>query len=250
MPLRISAVGQPQGVSPYREMNSGNSVGTAKSGHHRTHLSKLADWVFGYDVFIWYTRLDDLERYAVGLRNTLTQKGLICFVDSSEFETGFSWQDQGRRALRKSSKIVLLLSPSVVASKGIKDELLFNISLESGKRPISVVNVGSTSDIISADSEFSQLLIRNGVDLSDQLWIAESPAAASAKVPSVEVVDLSQQRLQTSPTIHLAAPNYGGNGLHPCRINAYIHQRNRIRIPETCPSRTECGPQPVPSAGG
>jgi hypothetical protein len=55
-----------------------------------------------------------------------------------EFETGFSWQDQGRRALRKSSKIVLLLSPSASVSPGIKEELNFNASLDSRKRSISV----------------------------------------------------------------------------------------------------------------
>lgn len=146
-------------------------------------------WVFGYDLFISYTRRDGLANYAAELRNGLRRKGLVSFVDSSELETGLSWRQSGRSSLLRSRKIVLLLGPSVPTSPGIKDELEFNASLDLKKKPISVVTFDASHSAVIADAEFLQLLTRNGVDLSEHVWIPEPLPSSEMRAPSEYVID-------------------------------------------------------------
>jgi hypothetical protein len=83
---------------------------------------RLVDFFFGYDFFVSY-RWSDGRVYALRLRDELAHRGLVVFLDSSDFEYGESWRRQAQRALRRSSRLLLVGSPQVHASEAVAREL-------------------------------------------------------------------------------------------------------------------------------
>ena len=67
---------------------------------------RIADFLFGYDFFISYCWADG-RQYAVALQNRLNALGFNCFLDSSDYAKGDNWRQQGRRALKKTSRLIL-----------------------------------------------------------------------------------------------------------------------------------------------
>lgn len=136
---------------------------------------KVFDWIFGYDLFISYSRIGWHERYAVDLAKRLTAQpyDFKCFLDAHSMETGGSWKLQGRRSLRTSSKILLLLTPGVLESAGVRDELEYNKSLKEGRKPISLVDIQNTWPKVQNHAEFLQLLTDDGTGVAEILRIEE-----------------------------------------------------------------------------
>jgi WD40 repeat protein len=134
------------------------------------------DWIFGYDLFISYSRLGWDERYAVGLAEQLSRSpyDFKCFLDAKSLETGYSWRLQGRRALRKSSKIILLLTPGVLLSPGVRDELEYNNSLGSKRKSVSFVNIQEAWTRVATDTDFVKLLEIDGSAAAESLRIQET----------------------------------------------------------------------------
>jgi WD40 repeat protein len=169
-------------------------TGLAQSASARSTLSdrnragRFAEKLFRYDLFISYTRKDGLEAYAHALAAALKQLGLICFVDQNDFETGRGWRASGRSALSRSSKIVLLLSPSIRESAGIGDELAFNRSLGVRAKPITAV-VFNARPAWADEEETRKFLEENGIDLAGDLWICEGAAGWPPTTPSLAVLE-------------------------------------------------------------
>ena len=89
-------------------------------------------------------------------------------------EAGGSWKLQGRRSLRKSSKIILLLTPGVLQSPGVRDELEYNNWLGSRRKPVAFVNVQNASAKILADEQFLELFSIDGNSAFESLRIEET----------------------------------------------------------------------------
>jgi hypothetical protein len=71
-------------------------------------LERSLYYFFGYDFFISY-RWSDARVYAVGLREALVSRGLVFFLDS-DYAKGDDWREEGRRALHRSSRLLLVCS--------------------------------------------------------------------------------------------------------------------------------------------
>lgn len=135
-----------------------------RNGVHKSVVDSVFDFMFGYDLFICYSRQGWGETYAVALAQALSQSPkLQCFVDAERMETGLRWEAQGRRALRKSKKIVLLATPKVIGSKGVKDELDHNLSLNTRAKPVTIIDVAGAWETVKKDADFvARLPSRDG----------------------------------------------------------------------------------------
>jgi len=153
----------------------------------RKFWQRAIHWIFGYDLFISYSRIDWNEQYAINLAEKLSQApfDFKCFLDAKGMESGASWKVQGRWALQRSSKIILLLTPGILHSKGVRDELEFNCSLRERRKPVAIVNVANAWDQVSQNPELMQLLSTAEGSATDSLRIDEENAA----VPSRTVIE-------------------------------------------------------------
>ncbi|MEM6539254.1 MAG: TIR domain-containing protein [Pseudomonadota bacterium] len=160
----------------------------------RKKIDVILDFCFGYDIFISYSRLGWSEVYALALAKRLAEPPeLRCFVDSRSMEAGPSWIQQGRRALRKSSKIYLLATPEVDQSRGVEEELDYNAKLGKRAKPVTIVDVAGAWASLEQGSAFKDRLEGCGVPVDEGLRIEEP----NSDLPSDEVIE----RIRTDFTI-------------------------------------------------
>lgn len=154
-------------------------------------IDPVLDYFFGYDLFISYSRIDWSESYASELLKVLSAHpyDFRCFVDLKDMETGYSWRKQGRRSLRKSSKIILLLTPGATRSTGVFDELVYNSELKPKSKPITIIDVKSTRGSLDRDSRFYKILQKQSDVFEELLFIEE----AQDFRPSTELVQRISQ---------------------------------------------------------
>lgn len=127
-------------------------------------LGRLINFVFGYDFFISYCWIDGRD-YAVALARQLQDQGFECFLDSSDYAKGDNWKDQGRRALKKTSRLILVGTPKALVSEPVQHEL--EIFSHLGRRILPIDFECSLSDA-PVDSPVTRHLS------SDILFITES----------------------------------------------------------------------------
>lgn len=99
---------------------------------------KVVDYVFGYDFFISYCWADG-RSYAQALQQQLEGQGFRVFLDSSDYAMGDNWRQQGRRALKKTSYLLLVGSPRALESEPVLNEVRIFSRLG---RPIIPIDVG------------------------------------------------------------------------------------------------------------
>ncbi|MCL4206891.1 MAG: TIR domain-containing protein [Pirellulaceae bacterium] len=179
-------------------MSEDRAQGTAASGDAefveraarlagRGWFQRVLDWFYGYDYFISY-RWSDGRSYALGLAEQLEQDGFDCFLDSADYIKGDNWKRVGERALRKTSRLVLVGSPHAVRPDPPRDadhdpvlrEL--QIFTATGKRVIPINFDGSLSSSDARDSALARYLDQDG------LWIQETRAQLSHG-PSAETLE-------------------------------------------------------------
>ena len=102
----------------------------------RPHWHRLVDLIFGYDYFISYS-WGDGRQYAVELRKALEPYRLKCFLDVEEFAKGSNWHFEARRALKKTTRLILVGSPGALKSKAVGKELEIFLGLRRHIIPIS-----------------------------------------------------------------------------------------------------------------
>ena len=85
-------------------------------------MSSLRRYLFGYDVFISYSR-KDASLYAASLANRLTDKGISCFIDQWGTEPGEDLPKGLKRTLVNSRILVLLSTHEAIASKSVEKEI-------------------------------------------------------------------------------------------------------------------------------
>lgn len=117
-------------------------------------LTRLVDYLFGYDFFISYCWKDGRE-YAVALHNNLQELGFNCFLDSSDYAKGDHWRNQGKRALKKTSRLILIVTPEALKSEPVNNEL--RIFTELGRR-ILPIDINNTLSNLNGSGNFQKYL--------------------------------------------------------------------------------------------
>ncbi len=105
-------------------------------------LQWTLDFVSGYDFFIAYTWADG-RTYAHELYKELRRQGFECFWDRTSFEVGDNLKLASRRALHKTSYLIVVASPRIFES----DHVLREVKIfRRTKRRIIPINFGRTLD--------------------------------------------------------------------------------------------------------
>jgi TIR domain len=97
--------------------------------------------LFGYDFFISYAWYDG-RPYAEALVRRLALKpyGYRCFIDQKEMGGGEAWRTSIRKALRRTSVMVLVASPAALASDNVFEEVR---TFSARQRPLIPISFAS-----------------------------------------------------------------------------------------------------------
>ena len=164
--------------SSTRSKQAERSTETKDPIEKRGVLQKLADFLFGYDFFISYCWADG-RIYAVELQERLETLGFNCFLDSSDYAKGDNWRAAGRRALKKTSRLILVGTPEALLSEPVANEL--RIFSKLNRRVFPIDFGGALAGIGSDEGLFKYLD-------PDMLRVLEADEAL-ANGPSEEVLD-------------------------------------------------------------
>jgi hypothetical protein len=99
----------------------GQDLGTITPEDQRPLFQRVADFLFGYDYFISYAWSDG-RAYAAALTRELEGMGFECFLDSEDYAKGDNWRMAGRRAIRKTARLILVGSPGALDSEPVLRE--------------------------------------------------------------------------------------------------------------------------------
>ena len=103
---------------------------------------RLVDVIFGYDFFISYTWADG-SKYAHSLCEKLKAQGFTVFLDEEEYVRGDNWTLLGRRALKKTRQLALIVTPRVHESGPVLKELT---AFHTTGRRIIPIEIGDSLD--------------------------------------------------------------------------------------------------------
>src|SRR4051812_43407315 len=87
-----------------------NRGGGAPAGFGPAFKEFLQTQLFGFDFFISY-RTADADGYATSLHAGLTAEGFDCFLDARHYEAGHNLPQMQSRALKRSNKLLVIVSP-------------------------------------------------------------------------------------------------------------------------------------------
>ena len=90
-------------------------------------LRRIVDAIFGFDFFISYSSRDPDQigrNYALALKNLLTDRDYVCFLDSTDYEKGEDWQEVGKVALNRTRSLLVVATPAIFDSKPVLREVL------------------------------------------------------------------------------------------------------------------------------
>jgi len=103
-------------------------------------MGRLVDVIFGYDFFVSYTWADG-SKYAHSLCEKLKAQGFTVFLDQEEYARGDNWTLLGRRALKKTRQLALIVTPRVHGSGPVLKELT---TFQSTGRRIIPIEIGDS----------------------------------------------------------------------------------------------------------
>src|SRR4030095_3316015 len=101
---------------------------------------RLVDVIFGYDFFVSY-RWADGSKYAHSLYEKLKAQGFTVFLDEEEYARGDNWTLLGRRALKKTRQLALIVTPRVHESGPVLKEIT---AFQSTGRRIIPIEIGDS----------------------------------------------------------------------------------------------------------
>lgn len=143
-------------------------------------LRALSDRIFGYDVFISYSR-QDASGYACALDGQLKRIGYRPFLDSQEMPPGEALTASLRNALARSSALVMVVSPGGLKSTYMPKEFDHYTTQRTRNWKIVPISIGRTLDEAAPDLPLAERLRTR----ADVIWISES-ADNLATGPSAE----------------------------------------------------------------
>lgn len=139
-------------------------------------------FLFGYDVFISYSRKDAAE-YAELLEQRLEATGFATFRDDHEIAPGDPLNSVIRRAVLRSRQFILVDTPDARKSSWVVNEV--KVRLQSGKKSITRIRFSGLEEIPWAGdsgSTFSQ-------SLEGFVWLEETSDQLVSGRPSRQVLD-------------------------------------------------------------
>jgi WD40 repeat protein len=134
--------------------------------------------ILGYDIFISYRRSDG-SAYAEKLWRDLKSAGLTPFLDRDETPGGAQLTPTLVRALRKSRMLVVLLTPDVLDSEWVQQE----VETFAGFKRRAIVPINIDNYIGRHNLESTRL-----ARLKDYSWIEETREGLETGVPSRDVL--------------------------------------------------------------
>ncbi|MDE0023526.1 MAG: TIR domain-containing protein [Spirochaetaceae bacterium] len=153
------------------------SIERSQIGPRRLSLSRLTAWIFGFDYFISYPWSDG-KCYATTLAYHLRKQGFECFLDSDDVAKGDNWRVIVNFALRRTSRLLVICSPSVVDSKAVAREV--DVFLRTRRRIIPI-DFGTTLKNASRNIRLRQLIDESVVSICENV-------AAITNGPSENVI--------------------------------------------------------------
>lgn len=117
-------------------------------------INKIRRWIFGYDIFISYSRADSLD-YAYTLARHFMDKGYECYIDQlSSIAPGKELPSNIKNAVKRSTSFVLVGSRGAQKSEPIGEEVKLFLG-SSRNRPLIPITVGGA---ISVDADWYNLV--------------------------------------------------------------------------------------------
>lgn len=113
----------------------------------------------GYDFFISYAWKDG-RQYAVSLRESLGSRGFRCFLDSEDYEKGTSWKSEGKRALKKAERLLLVVTPAAMQSEPVQTEVRVFRAVNRPVWPIDIAGIWETEIATPIRQEISSEILR------------------------------------------------------------------------------------------
>jgi hypothetical protein len=110
----------------------------------------LIQFLSGYDIFISY-RWQDATSYAEDLAEQLESKGFNCFLDKKGLRKGELISDTLRRAIRRSTMFVLVVTENVAAPDSVWIPQELEAFPASGKRALVPIDVGGSLKLVPLD---------------------------------------------------------------------------------------------------
>jgi hypothetical protein len=147
---------------------------TSLTNAARSHL-------FGYDIFISYTRADAKE-YAAKLYEQLTSLDYSCFLDKKEAPGGSSLNSALRAALAGSKTLVLVATERALSREYVRLE--FGEFAAKRRRTIIPVNVASALTEEKLKEEPWSVIRER-----DLIWLDETADSLKSGLPSPEVYE-------------------------------------------------------------
>jgi len=145
----------------------------------RSWWQRLMDGLFGYDFFISY-RWEDGRVYAVRLASELQQRGYDCFLDSESYAKGDNWKMVGARAIRRTSRLVLIGSPCVKKSEPVLREV--RIFSRNGRKIIPINFGNALSPESLAGNPLAEFVTPDLIEIREPLErLAEGPAESTIR---------------------------------------------------------------------
>ncbi len=113
----------------------------------------------GYDFFISYAWRDG-RFYAAGLKDELNKRGFRCFLDREDYEKGTSWKREGRRALKRTNRLLLIVTPGSMQSAPVEREISVFNALKRPIWPIDIANVWDSPIAVSIREKIPDEILR------------------------------------------------------------------------------------------
>jgi hypothetical protein len=154
--------------------------------------------LFGYDFFISYAWAD-ARPYAETLAAALQSRahGYRCFIDQKEMGGGEAWRSAVRKALARSSVLVLVASPRALGSDNVFEEISTYVNRNRPIVPISFDNsVGSLAASHRLYSSLEERLRVDEIDGTDRL-VRGSPSESVLKFLSTSFGFVRVSRIRT-----------------------------------------------------
>ncbi|NZD63633.1 toll/interleukin-1 receptor domain-containing protein, partial [Rhizobium sp. WYCCWR 11290] len=111
-------------------------------------ISRLVDWVFGFDFFLSYNHGDG-KHYPSQLKRQLGKRGFRVFLDQTEYVAGLDLRRETRRQVRRSRKLVVVGRAGALKSPWVKREV--DAAVANGKIPV-IININGAIEAAAGDA--------------------------------------------------------------------------------------------------
>ncbi|TBB38505.1 TIR domain-containing protein [Rhizobium ruizarguesonis] len=118
-------------------------------------VSRLVDWVFGFDFFLSYNHGDG-KNYPGQLKRRLEMGGFRVFLDQTEYVAGLDLRRETRRQVRRSRKLVVVGRAGALKSPWVKREV--DVALADGKIPV-IININGAMEAAAGDAALAAIAV-------------------------------------------------------------------------------------------